>query len=211
MSTETQTTRTAGVRPGSAGVPPANAGETPALPGAAFAPDVAGASGADLWSCLQCRKCSCGCPVAARVDLKPHELVRLIQLGEQDEVLSSRMIWECTSCEACISRCPQHVDIPAMMDALRQMSRAQGKVSAATTVPVFNDIFLGLVKKRGRMYEAGLMASYKFQTGTFMQDLDKMPMLLRKHKIALLPPHVRGGGERKRMFERARAAERKAR
>jgi len=196
MSTEPRTSRTAGV-------PPAADAE--------FALAVAGASDADLAVCLQCRKCTCGCPVAARVDLKPHELVRLIQLGERNEVLSSRIIWECTSCETCVTRCPQHVDIPAMIDALRQMSRARGQVSAATTVPVFNDIFLGLVKKRGRMYEAGLMVSYKFQTGTFMQDVDKVPMMLRKRKIALLPPNVRGGGERKRMFERARAAERKAR
>jgi len=158
-------------------------------------------------SCLQCRKCSCGCPVAARVDIKPHELVRLVQLGERDEVLSSRMIWECTSCETCVTRCPQQVDIPAVIDSLRQMSRAHGKVAARTTVPAFNDIFLSLVRKRGRMYEAGLMASFKLRTMNLLQDLDKFPMMLRKRKIALLPRNVRGAEERKRMFERVRHRE----
>lgn len=184
---------------------------TAAAQGDAFAQAVAAASGADLASCLQCAKCSCGCPVAARVDIRPHELVRLIQLGERDEILACRMIWECTSCETCVTRCPQHVDLPAMIDALRQMARAGGQVPAGATVPAFNDIFLKLVRKRGRMYEAGLMASYKLKTGTFLQDLDKVPMMLRKHKIALLPPNVSGGGERQKMFERARAAERKPR
>jgi heterodisulfide reductase subunit C len=179
--------------------------------GAGFAREVAEASGADLASCLQCTKCSCGCPVAARVDIRPHELVRLIQLGERDEILGSRMLWECTSCETCVTRCPQHVDIPAMVDALRQMARANGKVPAGATVTAFNDIFLNLVQKRGRMYEAGLMTAYKFKTGTFMQDIKKVPMMLRKRKIALLPSNVSGGRERKKMFERARAAERKPR
>jgi len=174
-----------------------------------FASVVAQASGANPLICLQCRKCTCGCPVAARADIKPHELVRLVQLGERDEVLSSRMLWECTSCETCVTRCPQQVDIPAMIDSLRQMSRAGGKVTAGTTVPAFNDIFLNLVRKRGRIYEAGLMAAFKLRTLSFLQDMDKFPMMLRKRKLALLPPNVRGGEGRRRLFERARQAERK--
>ena len=185
--------------------------KTTAAQGDAFAQAVAAASGADPLVCLQCAKCSCGCPVAARGDIKPHELVRLVQLGERAELLASRLIWECTGCETCVTRCPQDVDIPAMVDTLRQMARAGGTVPAGTTVTAFNDIFLNLVQKRGRMYEAGLMASYKFKTGTFLQDIGKVPMMLRKRKIALLPPNVGGGGERKKMFERARAAERKPR
>ena len=140
------------------------------------------------------------------MDIKPHELVRLIQLDERAEILASRMLWECTSCETCVTRCPQHVDLPALIDALRQMARANGSVPAGTTVPAFNDIFLKLVRKRGRMYEAGLMASYKIRTGTFFQDVEKVPMLLLKRKLAILPPKVRDGGERERMFAQAGSA-----
>jgi heterodisulfide reductase subunit C len=171
-----------------------------------FARSVAAASGADPLVCLQCRKCTCGCPVAARVDLRPHELVRLVQLGERDEVLKSRMLWECTSCQTCVTRCPQSVNIPALVDALRQLSRAERKTAATTAVPVFNDVFLGTVCRLGRMYEAGLMASFKLRTGRFFEDLDKLPMMLRKGKLALVPPLVRGGAERKRLFRRAKAA-----
>jgi heterodisulfide reductase subunit C len=145
------------------------------------------------------------------MDIKPHELVRLVQLDERNEVLASRMLWECTSCETCVTRCPQNVDIPALIDALRQMARKAGKAPANSTVAAFNDIFLELVRKRGRMYEAGLMASYKLRTGTFFQDMDKVPLMLRKGKLAILPPKVRDGGERERMFQRAKAAERKSR
>jgi hypothetical protein len=56
------------------------------------------------------------------------------------------------------------------------------------------------------MYEAGLMASFKVRTGRFFEDLDKLPTMLRKGKLALLPKLVRGGAERKRLFRRAKAA-----
>jgi heterodisulfide reductase subunit C2 len=171
-----------------------------------FAAVVAQASGGDALVCLQCTKCSCGCPVSARADLKPHELVRLVQLGARDEILASRMLWECTSCETCVTRCPQQVDIPAIVDALRALARASGTVPDGVTVPAFNDIFLKKVEKLGRMHEISLMVSYKLRTGDLFSDAGKFPMMLRKGKLPLLPKSVKGGGERKRLFERARQA-----
>lgn len=177
-----------------------------ALADADFANEVERASGANLAACLQCGKCSSGCPVAARSNLRPHVLVRLVQLGQRDEVLASRFIWECTSCQTCITRCPQKVDVAAMNDALRRMSREAAKTFAETTVPVFNDIFLRTIRRLGRMYEMGLMTSYKLRTGRFMADVDKFPMMLAKGKLALLPKKVRGGADRKKLFENARRA-----
>ena len=179
--------------------------------GGDFAREVAGASGAALLACLQCRKCSSGCPVAALADLKPHELVRRVQLGERDEVLGSRVLWACTSCETCVTRCPQNVDLPAMIDTLRQMARAGGRTLASTTVPVFNEEFLRAVRTMGRTYEAGLMAAYKLRTFRLLEDMDKVPAMLRKGKLALLPKFVRGGAARKRIFRKAKEAEAKGR
>lgn len=182
--------------------------QAPAIPSPApgFAAAVARDSEAKVSTCFQCAKCTSGCPVAARTDLRPHELVRLVQFGARDEALSSRMLWECTSCETCVTRCPHGVDIPAMMDSLRRMARAEDMASPSTRVPVFNDIFLRVVQRRGRMYEAGLLASFKLRTFRLFDDLGKLPMMLWKQKIAFLPPSVQGAAERKRLFERARAA-----
>jgi heterodisulfide reductase subunit C len=144
--------------------------------------------------------------VAARADVRPHELVRLVQLGQRDAVLAARTIWECISCQTCITRCPQKVDIAAMNDALRRLSLAAGKVHPKTTVPVFNDIFLNTVRSRGRMFEMGLMTRYKLRTGKLLADIGKLPMMLRKGKLALLGPRVAGKAERKQMFQRARQA-----
>jgi len=163
-------------------------------------------SHANLGACLQCAKCSSGCPVAARADIKPHVLVRLVQLGQHDEVLRSRAIWQCTSCQTCMTRCPQKVDIAALCDGLRRLSRAEKKVTRDTTVPTFNDVFLRTVRRLGRMYEMGLMASFKLRTMDLFGDVDKFPMMLRKHKLSLLPPMIGGGRDRRRIFKRARSA-----
>jgi heterodisulfide reductase subunit C len=173
----------------------------------AFARAAEAASGANLSACLQCRKCTSGCPVSARSDLKPHEIVRLVQLGARDEVLGSRMIWECASCLTCASRCPQGVDIAALIDGLRRTSRSEAKAAAETVVPVFNDIFLRTVRRLGRMYEAGLLASFKFRTLRFFQDMDKVATMLWKRKIAIFPRLVWGIRGRNRLFRKIRDME----
>ena len=157
-------------------------------------------------ACLQCRKCTNGCPVAARADFPPHQIARMVQLGQVEELLSSRVIWECTSCQTCATRCPRKVDIATLNDALRRLSRQMGKVEGETTVPVFNDIFLRTICRHGRMYEMGLMGSFKLRTLRLLADLGKFPMMLWKGKLALVPPMVRGYWERRRLFRFTRGA-----
>lgn len=179
---------------------------TPADGAADFAAKVEDISHANINRCLQCAKCTSGCPVSARGDVKPHELLRLVQWGMQDEALGCESIWQCVSCETCITRCPQGVDISAMIDALRILSRAAGKTARGTTVPAFNDIFLNSVRKRGRIYEMGLMTAYKLRTLDLFSDVSKLPMMLLKGKLPLLGPRIKGKGQRKQMFARAKAA-----
>src|SRR3972149_2255637 len=76
-------------------------------------------SGVDIDSCLQCKKCTNGCPVAKMVDAPPSEIIRLLQLNTGDEILKRMLVWTCASCEICYSRCPMKIDMAAVMDALR--------------------------------------------------------------------------------------------
>jgi heterodisulfide reductase subunit C2 len=174
--------------------------------GGGLADEVKAASGASPMSCYQCAKCSSGCPVADRGDLKPHELVRLVQTGQRGPVLSSRLIWECTSCHTCITRCPQMVDIPAMNDALRAISVDEGVAVAGTAVPVFNQVFLNSVRKRGRVHELSLMVAFKLRSRRLFDDVDKAPAMLAKGKLPLFARRVRGANERADLFRRAVAA-----
>jgi heterodisulfide reductase subunit C len=171
-----------------------------------FTAQVERTTGARLASCLQCGKCTSGCPISARADKKPHEIVRLVQIGRRDEVLSSLVIWECTSCHTCATRCPQKVDICAMNDGLRRMSREEKKVHEKTAVHTFDQVFLRAVRRRGRMYELGLMASFKLRTLRFFEDVGKFPMMLYKNKLRLFPPASHGRREVEDIFKRVEQA-----
>ena len=188
--------------------PAASAGATPVTIeideiGGGLAAEVKASSGASPMSCYQCAKCSSGCPVADRGDLKPHELVRLVQTDQRGAVLASRFIWECTSCHTCVTRCPQKVDIPAMNDALRALSLSEGVAVAGTAVPVFNEAFLESIRKRGRVHELSLMATFKLRTRRFFEDVDKAPAMLAKGKLPLLGSRVGGRSDREELFRRA--------
>jgi heterodisulfide reductase subunit C len=195
--------------------------------GGGLAREVKRRSGASPMSCLQCGKCTSGCPVASRADLRPHELVRLVQMDQRRAVLTSRSIWACTSCQTCTSRCPQKVDIAAMNDALRAMSVAAGTAPRETSVPAFNELFLKTVRKRGRVHELRLMAEFKLRTvaavtrssllgdrvglvetlrrgaAQLLADADKAPMMIAKGKLPLRGERVRGRLQRRAMFRRA--------
>ncbi len=82
-------------------------------------------SGQELLGCNQCGRCSAGCPVVETMDLLPSQVIRLAQLG-MEEVLESNTIWICASCLTCVTRCPKGVDLPRLMEALRQVALRQG-------------------------------------------------------------------------------------
>jgi heterodisulfide reductase subunit C len=82
-------------------------------------------SGQKLLDCNQCGRCGAGCPVVATMDILPSQVVRMAQLG-MEEVLESNTIWICASCLTCVTRCPKGVDLPRLMEALRQVALRQG-------------------------------------------------------------------------------------
>ena len=78
-------------------------------------------SGQDLMACYQCGKCSAGCPIVKEAEVLPNQILRLVQLGQREDVLQSKTIWLCASCYTCMSRCPRGVDLSKVMEALRQI------------------------------------------------------------------------------------------
>ncbi len=76
-------------------------------------------SGQDVSGCLQCAKCSAGCPVIAAMDLLPHQVMRLLQLGEIEELIESKTPWVCASCFTCNARCPRDLDLSRVMEGVR--------------------------------------------------------------------------------------------
>ncbi len=64
--------------------------------------------------------------MAVDADVAPHQIVRLVQLGQSDEALDSATIWLCAACRACASRCPRGVDLTRLMESLRAMVLRKG-------------------------------------------------------------------------------------
>ena len=82
-------------------------------------------SGQDLLACNQCGRCGAGCPAVEAMDILPSQVIRMAQLGIE-EVLESNSIWICASCLTCVTRCPKGVDLPRLMEALRQIALRKG-------------------------------------------------------------------------------------
>jgi len=158
--------------------------------------------GVPLQNCYHCMKCSSGCPMAEMMEYKSNEIIRMVQFGERDKLLRSSAIWLCVSCETCVTRCPNAVDIPRMIDVLRQMSLEAGIKPAETEVVAFHRSFLETVKLGGRVNEPLMMVSYKARTGTWLKDLLMGLKMLVKGKLALVAPRTRNRTVIRRIFKR---------
>ena len=161
-------------------------------------------TGVNLSHCYQCGKCSAGCVLAEEMDFPPSYLVHLLQTkttANDHRALSSNAIWICLNCENCIARCPKEVDIPAMMDYLREQARLKGFINRqAQPIVAFHRSFLQSVKQTGRLYEIGLIAGFKARTFRLLQDVKLAPVMLLKGKLNLLPESIKDKRKIKKIF-----------
>ena len=153
-------------------------------------------SGTAVGTCLQCHKCSAGCPIGPDTDYQCSQVIRLVQLGQTQELLQARALWLCASCETCSTRCPMGIDVAKVMDVLRVMAVERGATGSQARGAAFNRSFLGSVRRHGRVYELGMLAAYKLRCGDVWSDAGKFPRMLAKGKISLLP---RRSGDIKRV------------
>jgi len=182
---------------------------TLAMENTGFVRQVEQRSGAKVSACLQCHKCSTGCPVGPEMDLLPSQVMRLVVLGEERETLGLRSIWLCASCEACTTRCPMEIDIAAVMDTLRMMAVERRAADARARSRDFNRAFLTSVRWHARVFEMGMMVLYKLRSGDLFADIGKVPKMLVKGKLSLLPHFSSAAREVRKVFERAEEEERR--
>ncbi len=159
-------------------------------------------NGVPLQACYHCRKCTAGCPGAPYMEYNPNKVIKMIQNGQKDKVLSSSTIWLCLSCETCITRCPNKVDIARMMDVLRQMAIEEGVAAKEANVLKFHEAFLSSIKFGGRVHEMLMTVHYKLKSGDLFGDVDIAPSLFLKGKLSLLPPRTKDLKSVKSIFEK---------
>lgn len=159
----------------------------------------------DISRCYQCGKCTAGCPAAFAMDYTPRQIVRLLQAGLKEEALQSRTIWICASCDTCSTRCPKEVDLARLMEGLRLEAKSKGMIGHKNS-NAFHDVFLQLVKRFGRVHEAGLIVFFNLFSLQPFKDVLYGPVMFIRGKINPLPEKIKDNGEIKKIFNRARTA-----
>ncbi|MFZ5591897.1 MAG: 4Fe-4S dicluster domain-containing protein [Bacillota bacterium] len=167
------------------------------------------ASGQAVEKCYQCGKCTAGCPIAPFMDLVPNRVMRLVQLGQEEELLRAQSIWLCAFCSTCSVRCPRQIEVARVMDALRIMAGQRGMEppGRAKRVALFYRNFLASVEANGRLFEFGTMLGYNLRSGHPFQQLDAGLAMLRRGKLKFLPERPAGQKEIKKIFTRIRELE----
>ncbi len=73
--------------------------------------------------CFQCGTCTADCPISRFSEFyRPRKIMRMVQLGLKDRLLSNDAIWLCTTCFTCIDHCPQDVETASIVRALRNLA-----------------------------------------------------------------------------------------
>ncbi|MDO8567294.1 MAG: 4Fe-4S dicluster domain-containing protein, partial [Dehalococcoidales bacterium] len=143
------------------------------------------------------------------MDIVPHRVMRLLQLGLVDQALSSETIWVCASCQTCTTRCPNDIDIAHVMDTLRKLARPTGK-AASKNARMFNAEFLSAVKQYGRLYELGMITRFTLRSQGLAGFLKQTGMGLNmvvKGKLKVLPHSLWPDMEVRNVFKQAERKE----
>lgn len=180
-------------------------GRVPAaiLPSGDFAAQVQAATGEPVGRCFGCKKCTGGCPVSMHMDLVPHRVIRLIQVGQRETVLQSSTVWICASCRTCEARCPNDINIAHIMDYLKRQILAGGGNVTERRVYDFHRSFLNTVGIFGRAHEITMIGLYKMRSRTYLDDLAMGGRMLARGRLPIFPEIIRGRGQIRRMFRRA--------
>jgi heterodisulfide reductase subunit C2 len=166
--------------------------------------------------CYQCAKCSAGCPLTFAMDFLPHEIIRLVGLGQEDVVLDSNTIWACSACETCTTRCPNDIDIMGVLDYLKERAVQSGRSVPQKSVLAFHKSFLEDIRlSGGRLNEPLLLGLFmlrsgeglrKFKTGSLKDDVKLGLQMFKKGRLSIKPPQkVQVIDEIKNLFKKAKS------
>jgi heterodisulfide reductase subunit C len=180
-------------------------------PELAWSRELATAGGMRATSCYQCLRCTNSCPVSAYMDLKPHQIVRLVQLGQREQLLGCSAVWVCLSCEMCTTYCPNEIDVAGLMNHIKNLVVRSKRRPAEAGIAAFHEVFLRVLRQHGRINDLQLMQRYKWKTllqGNFpsrdeaLRDLRLAVSLLKRKRLKLLPEKSPAAGELRAIVER---------
>jgi heterodisulfide reductase subunit C2 len=175
-----------------------------------FLDQIIEASGQNLLECLQCGKCSGGCPIASEEVGGPRKTIAEILAGRKEEALSDPTWWYCVSCGTCATRCPVDINFYSVATALCEVAERERVSPSEPAIHRFEELFLKSVRQHGRVQELKTAMAFNMLSGQPFKDAIKGMKLMIKGAIA--PREMMAGeshGEEKvsRIFQRVHERE----
>ena len=141
--------------------------------------------------CFQCKTCANACPFLEAMDIHPNVILRMLQLGIDLPALESSTIWVCVGCNTCCDSCPMAIDIPSIMDALRQLALKKNINIKEPDILNFHQEVIDSIKRHGRTHKLEIMMRYKLKKKNYFQDINLGLRMLKKRKLDLMPKKVK--------------------
>lgn len=158
-------------------------------------------SGMRVSDCYQCGRCTSTCAGAFAFDIPPHRIMRLLQLGQVDQVLNSATAQLCFDCMTCSMRCPMNIDVASVIETAKMVADEMELKDTEKGMRFFRREFLKNVRRHGRLHEPSLVGWINLKTGRPFNDLSLVPLVLRKKKVHVVPPRVKNLRHLRRLFK----------
>lgn len=137
------------------------------------------------------------------MDFHPDQIIRMVQFGLKQQVLTSEAIWVCLGCETCVARCPNEIDILRVMDTLRETALKENVAGKGRKIQQFHKAFLYPIKIFGKQYELGLIAYLILKTLDF-GDLGLGIKMILRNKLPFIPSRIKGLKQIKKIYDKTR-------
>jgi Fe-S oxidoreductase len=82
----------------------------------------------ELFGCIQCGKCTGGCPVARKTTLNIRSMIYHMLVEPELDVHAHEELWDCTCCFTCVERCPKDVRPADLIIELRSQLVESGRI-----------------------------------------------------------------------------------
>ncbi len=165
----------------------------------------------NIQACMQCGTCSGSCPNAFAMDHTPRQLWRLVQLGQKEEILSSKTFFVCSACYYCTLRCPRGLPLTETIGALKRMAAAE-EIDVQKGSIRFYRCFMNTVQRYGRVREMEFMNRYflSMKNPFLPFKFASLGMkLMGKGKVSFEMPKLFGEGRFDAMFRKVEELEAK--
>jgi len=97
------------------------------------------------------------------MDISPRQMWRMVQLGMEEEVLSSKAMWLCSLCYQCQVRCPRGIPLTDTITRLKEVALKR-RIAASKESVGFYRTFVDIVRRYGRMREMEFMMRFFLAT-----------------------------------------------